>query len=430
MTELVLDRNSRKLERAITTEEVDQRESGIAVLSDSANGFDRDMGHNEPEKRDPRRALWVMAALIVGIAACVLWLQWGRIRCYLQAGAVLAQLDGHTLPGLLNPIAGKRIEVQEFQLPIADGPVRARIYEPATEKNGPGLVIVPGVYYQGIDEPRLTGYARWMAACGLRVLTPELPGAREYKIDRTSVELIGQSAQWFAQRTGKPVALMAISFSGGLSLLAAADPQYASSVKMIFTTGAPDDMTRVAEYYASGLAQHPDGTHEDLKPNIFGPLVVEYSHLDHIDTLKYRELMRRVLHAHLSNDRVGEEQLTAALNPAQKAELASLLDPRQVGAAIARTTPGMREQMEAVSPHGHLAGLRVPVYILHGQKDPVIPSVEEEWLAKDLPPGTLRARLISPAIAHINLGMEKHTLMDKLRLWRFMGQVMEAAQAR
>jgi pimeloyl-ACP methyl ester carboxylesterase len=404
---------------------------GIAVLEQPVAEFGRGTRREMPKKsrRVAVRWAWMLLALAAasGVLAC---LAWPRVRSYLQAGAVLAQLNERPLPRVLAPIAGKPIRIEEFQLPIAEGPVRARIYEPAGEQDGPGLLIVPGVYYKGIDEPHLRGYARWMAACGLRVLTPEIPGTRDYQIDPSSVEVIGQSAQWFAQKTGRPVGLMAISFSGGLSLLAAAEPQYASSVKMVFTTGAPDDMSRVAMFYATGKEQTPDGSWKRLQPNIYGPLVVEYSHIDRNDTLRYRELMRSVLHAHLSDDREEEQRLRATMTADQSRELASLLDPDRVGEIIARTTPLMKDKMEAVSPHGHLASLRAPVYLLHGENDPVIPSVEEEWLARDLPPGMLKASLISPAIAHISIGPARHAWLDKLRLWHFMGQVMEAAQAK
>ena len=61
-------------------------------------------------------------------------------------------------------------------------------------------------------------------SCGLRVLTPQLPGIKDYHVDRSSVQVIGESAKWFAQKTGGPVGVMGLSFSGGLALVAAADP--------------------------------------------------------------------------------------------------------------------------------------------------------------------------------------------------------------
>ena len=64
-------------------------------------------------------------------------------------------------------------------------------------------------------------FAAAMASCGLQVLTPELPGIKDYHVDHDSVRVIGESARWFAQRTGAPVGVMGLSFSGGLALVAA-----------------------------------------------------------------------------------------------------------------------------------------------------------------------------------------------------------------
>ena len=42
------------------------------------------------------------------------------------------------------------------------------------------------------------GFCAAMAGCGLQVLTPELPGIKDYHIDHDSVKVIGESARWLA----------------------------------------------------------------------------------------------------------------------------------------------------------------------------------------------------------------------------------------
>ena len=88
------------------------------------------------------------------------------------------------------------------------------------------MVIFHGVHHLGIDEPRLMGFAAAMASCGIRVLTPELPGIKDYHVSEDSVRTIGESVKWFAAQTGGPVGVMGLSFAGGLALVAAEDPQY------------------------------------------------------------------------------------------------------------------------------------------------------------------------------------------------------------
>ena len=63
------------------------------------------------------------------------------------------------------------------------------------------MVIFHGVHHLGIEEPRLMGFATAMAGCGIRVLTPELPGIKDYRVSQDSVEMIGESVRWFAAQT-------------------------------------------------------------------------------------------------------------------------------------------------------------------------------------------------------------------------------------
>jgi pimeloyl-ACP methyl ester carboxylesterase len=82
----------------------------------------------------------------------------------------------------------------------------------------------------------------------------------------------------------------------------------------------------------------------------------------------------------------------------------------------------------AVSPSAHARNIRVPVFVLHGAGDILIPPSEAEWLAHDIPPSQLHAALVSPAIEHV--GLEDHTsLADELSLVHFMSDVLEQTES-
>jgi hypothetical protein len=83
--------------------------------------------------------------------------------------------------------------------------------------------------------------------------------------------------------------------------------------------------------------------------------------------------------------------------------------------------------MRTVSPHEHLKGLRVPVFLLHGKGDTVIPSSETLWLAHDAPEGTVRNVLVSPAVVHVELEGDP-TANDQWQLVDFMAQVLSEAE--
>ncbi len=197
---------------------------------------------------------------------------WPKTRAYLQAAAILTELNGRPVPRLLRPIAAMPLTKQTLTIPSSASGVSARLYTPGDRPEAPGLVLVPGIHYLGINEPRLMAFAGSLAACGLRVLTPDLPDSRDYRIDPGDVRAIGDSVQWLRGVTGRPVGLMGLSFAGGLALMAAAEPPYSNQVSFVFAVGAHDDLFRVASFYTTDADPLPDGNVERLRRNDYGPL--------------------------------------------------------------------------------------------------------------------------------------------------------------
>lgn len=369
--------------------------------------------------------IWTSAVFILVVFPLVLF--WPITRSYLQAAAILRQLDGKAVPNVLRPIAALPVTTRTLTISSAAGAVPARLYSPLNRPDAPGIVIVPGIHYLGMDEPRLVAFAHSMAGCGLRVLTPELPGSRDYRIVPADVQAIGDSVQWLQRATGHPVGLMGLSFSGGLALMAAARPPYSNEVSFVFSVGAHDDLYRVAMFYATGADPLPDGDVERETPNAYGPLVLEYEHLEDFTHPRDTETLRPVLRARLYANPALEKQLMAKLTPAQKDEYDRLIDVSKQAWALAESNKKHAAEMAAVSPHGHLAGLHVPVFLLHGRSDNLIPFAEAEWLARDLPRNTLKELLISPLIGHVTVNGENSSISDKWKLLHLLAQVMEHA---
>jgi hypothetical protein len=83
-------------------------------------------------------------------------------------------------------------------------------------------------------------------------------------------------------------------------------------------------------------------------------------------------------------------------------------------------------QLQVLSPEGKLSELRVPVYVLHGETDDIIPSTESMWLAKDVPRRELRRVLITQAFSHVDpqKGVKEY---QELRLVDFLGGVLRVS---
>ncbi len=368
-------------------------------------------------------ALLLAGLVVLGISA------WPFMRAHLQAVAILQQVSGQPVPRLIGYVVGAPTLTEDVTLDTESGPVRARLYTPKNKKNPPALIVLHGVHHLGIDEPRLEAFAAAMASCGLQVLTPELPDIKDYHVDSTSIKTIGESTQWFAKKTGGPVGVMGLSFSGGLALLAAADPLYKPEFKFVFAVGSQDSMNRVAQYYRTGADIRPNGTTELLPAHEYGPLVLEYEYVEDFVPRQDIAAIRAVLRAHLYEDKAAEETASLKLNERQKVEALDLMDAASVRTRglIAKAAAKHADELNGLSPRGHLKTLMTPVYLLHGQADNIIPSAETLWMASELPSVSLQAMLVSPVISHIDFEGTKPGMWDEWRLIHFFALVMHAA---
>jgi pimeloyl-ACP methyl ester carboxylesterase len=370
------------------------------------------------------------AALVVGSAMVLGAVAWPFTKAHLQAIAVLRLVSGQPVPWIIRMMIEEPVGTEDVQFATEAGVVRGRIYLPERHPNAPGLVVLHGVHHLGIDEPRLVSFASAMASCGLQVLTPELPGIKDYHVDRSSVQVIGESTRWFAGQAGGPVGVLGLSFSGGLALVAAADPLYRPDFKFVFAVGSQDAMDHVAAYYLTGREDRPDGTTERLTPHEYGALVLEYEHLEDFVPKKDEAAIRPVLREHLYEDKSAERLAELKLNPRQRVEAVVLMDSNSTTtrAKLAAANLKHAEEMQGLSPHGMLRTMTTPVYLLHGQADNIIPAAETLWMASELPRTALQEVLVSPVLSHLDLDGAKPDGWDQWKLVHFFALVMHAAE--
>jgi pimeloyl-ACP methyl ester carboxylesterase len=291
------------------------------------------------------------------------------------------------------------------------------------------MVAVHGIHHLGMDEPRLVNFARAVAGSGLEVLTPQIDSLADYHVDNGSIPLIGESTAWLDDRLGHhTVTVTGISFAGGLSLLAAADPHYASHMRALVLMGAYDDLAHVSRFLATGEQELPDGTTEPHAAHDYGASVFVYAHLNQFfsaaDLDAAHEALRDWLWEQPEKAKVAAEKLSPPARETMDALLNRRIDevrPRILGAI-----GDDQAELAAISPHGHMDSLRVPVYILHGSADNIIPPAESLWLAKDIPRAQVRDVLITQAFSHVDPEKDA-TVGEQWKLVKFVGDVLRAA---
>jgi dienelactone hydrolase len=373
---------------------------------------------------------WKRVTAVLAVVLFVMgFTAWPLVRAHLQAIAVLKLVSGQPLPKLLRAVTEEKVESKEIEFPAGGVMIRARMYNSQKQLHAPALMVLHGVHHLGMNEPRLMSFATAMASCGLQVLTPELPNIKDYHIDANSERTIAESARWFATQTGGPVGVMGLSFSGGLALVAAADPMYQPSFKFVLAVGSQDQMSRVAQYYLTGRELRPDGTVEELSPHEYGALVLEYEHLDDFVPASDVAAVRSVLREHLYENRQAELGAMNQATMTQRAEAIALMDTNssKTRSKLANVEVIRLKEMAGLSPHGILKTMTTPVYLLHGEADNIIPSAETLWMANELPETTLRAALVTPVLSHLDLDSAKPGIWDEFKLVHFFALVMHAA---
>jgi dienelactone hydrolase len=367
------------------------------------------------------RARRRFVALVAVVALLALW---HPARAHVRAAGLLVRFTDPAAKGFPADAGRNPVDVRDESI----AGTRARVYSPRGVDDPPGLVVVHGVHWKGIDEPRLQRFASAIAASGVLVLTPEIRELCDYRMDPASARTIGESARALSDRLGARVGVMGLSFAGGLSLVAASDPRYESAIGFVVSLGGHDDLGRVLRFFVTDDAPQPDGSTLHVHAHDYGAVVLEYSHAEDFfppeDLDAARDTLRFVLH----EDFDAATRRTSALSPASAARMRHILEhdtsalAPELLAEIARLEP----QLGAVSPSAHVGRIHVPVFVLHGAGDTLIPPSEALWLEHDTPRAMLREVLVSPAIEHVGLEAQT-TLGDSLGLVAFMSDVLDAA---
>jgi dienelactone hydrolase len=351
---------------------------------------------------------------------------------HLRAASLLVRFSDPKATGFIANFDRHDVVETPLEIQLSKGSARARLYAPVGVARAPGIVLLHGVHYLGIDEPRLVRFARTIAATGVTVLTPEIREIADYRIDAASLETIAASVGALRARLEVPtVGVMGLSFAGGLALVAASEKEYSAGIGFVVTVGADDDLPRVLRFFATNTIELPDGTTRPMKAHDYGPLVLVHARVADFfppeDVAGASDALRLWLSEHFDEARAR----AATVSPPSRALLETCFDHDVAALApkLLAEIGATEETMRAVSPHDHLANIRVPVFLLHGAGDNVIPYSETLWLAHDTPPRYLRDVLVSSAIQHVELEGEP-TAKERWQLVDFMADVLGQASAR
>jgi dienelactone hydrolase len=366
-----------------------------------------------------RAARWLGAlpllGLVLGVAA------YRPLRREASALALLGRLAA--------PIEERTRAVSSRELVLGeDGRrFRARLYVPG----GPAercIVLGHGVHYRAIDEPRLVRFAKELTRAGAAVLTPELDEIADYHVTRSGADVLSDATRFLSRRCtnvgdGK-VGLVGFSFAGGLSLLAAERADVQERLAYVASVGGYDDLERVLRFFLTNQVQTRSGS-EPRAAHEYGLIVLMYQYMDELVPEDDYAVMLGAVRAWLHEDRNTAWALASARTTAE-GEALFVHVSRGEGLAYRGVLESIvarkHDELAALSPSGHLATLPVPVYLLHGTGDRVIPP-EEAWFADLEMKNRSHLTLVTPVLEHVELSSVT-SVADAARLVDFMSRLL------
>jgi dienelactone hydrolase len=357
--------------------------------------------------RSPRRTVVVVVALVLLAAGAA-------GRPYLRGAAFVVKASG--MQGRAQTFAAWEIvpvAEAERTIPWRHGVLRGRVYTPQSGR-GRTILLVPGVHAAGIDEPRLVGFARQIAGTGHPVITAQLDDLARYAITARTTDMIEDAALSVSSTADDgapgPIGILGISFGGGLSIVAAGRPSLEGRVAFVMAFGGHADLPRTLRYLCTGV--QPDGAVRP--PHDYGLAIVLLSAADRVVPAAQVEPLRAAILAFLEASRLDmvDKAKAAAEFARAKALEAGLEEPARTymnyvnARDVVRLGPVLLPHVAALGGDPALSPARspfprVPVYLLHGTDDNVVPAIESTLLGRDLEARGVPAHvLLTPLITH------------------------------
>ena len=331
---------------------------------------------------------------------------------YIRAAEFVIRASGmQGLPRRLADLGMQPVRDERLTVPSRGGDLPARRYHPRLPSERP-ILLVPGVHAAGVDEPRLDGFARNLAALGHPVVSVGPPDLARYRITPQTTDMIEDAARWLdAQELGSPrneaIGMVGISFGGGLSVVAASRLH---NVAWVLSFGGHGDLPRTLRYLCSGV--QPDGVRRP--PHDYGVVIILLGVAELVVPADQVESLRAGILTFLEASHVDmvDKPRAAGIFDRARTLAATMGEPARTlmtyvnNRDVAHLGPILLPYVSAMGGDPALSPAKspppsAPVYLLHGLDDNVIPAVETTLLAVDLKSRGGRAyALATPLITH------------------------------
>jgi pimeloyl-ACP methyl ester carboxylesterase len=315
------------------------------------------------------------------------------------------------------------LQESEVEIPTPLGPVPATYILPqGAAPPLPGWVTLHGITRPGRKHPTLIRFVRALANSGAAVLVPEILPWRELELAPLEASQILKASilELAGRRETDPHRLGAMGFSFGspVVLMAGADPELIPHLKVVTGFGGYADMERTTRFLFRGTHDW-EGDHYDMEPDPYGRWVVAGNFLSRVPGYEAsgdvaRALIR--LAAEAGDTKVPswefhfesrQAQLEADIDPGRWQlfrDLALAHGVRTPEGLARELAPALAKAALATSPlldpPRHMKDVRVPVRLIHGRGDRLIPFTETLRLAESFHEETPKRVYLTGLFSH------------------------------
>ncbi len=317
------------------------------------------------------------------------------------------------------------------------------LYLPGAGQPLAGIVLVPGAVPHGKDDARLVAFAATLARARFAVLTPDLEGFREMRIQPGDAREVADAFRYLAVRPelapdGR-AGIAAFSYAMGPALLAAIEPDIRERVRFVVGVGGYYDLARTVAYFSTGYFRH-EGRWHYLKPDDYGKMVFVKSCLPYLRDPRDRAILDAMVQLKLRDSGADIAPLAAGLGDEGRAiyRLLTNADPALTPQLMEALPPQVLADIAALTLRGKdLRGLKARLLLVHGENDNLIPFPESIELAASVTPGRARLFVIRRMLGHVDLTLPHlfsreffgRELPDTWRMWRAVDALLAEREA-
>ncbi|MFN3604191.1 MAG: hypothetical protein ACK4UJ_05745 [Leptonema sp. (in: bacteria)] len=283
---------------------------------------------------------------------------------------------------------------------------KKKCYVFVPEKKWKGIIVViHGMTVKGIEDKRLWKQCEILRQMNYKVYLPHYPEIQNLKINKESIHKIKKDILEIYKENQKPIKILSVSFSGGLSIVASSKKEIRNKVDSLLIIGTYANIKTIFEFFIK---------EENIDP--YGYFILLKNFLEIIPEYKNQKL-KKVFELAAKDNALSTNFLEAYLskNPDLKKIFQKLSCDKRFKIKILKrilNSPVIKDLGNSLDVLPVVKNLNSRIALIHGKYDKVIPPNEsiliiQECKKYNIPTQICLTSILDHGNVQFNLGLVK-----------------------